>query len=92
MVTSLLHSTYAAFVKTLENPEYIVLIKGHTGERVNHGYARVGKKRDLAPGVGSPVRSCHPAHLFVNIMVAQEELCIFKPLVLFFIVLSAIYT
>lgn len=63
----------------------------HMGERVSHGCMRVGENRSSAPGVGRLLCSYHPSHLFINIMITQEKLCIFKASVLIFIVLSAIY-
>lgn len=63
----------------------------HMGERDSHGCVRVGENRSSAPGVGRLLCSYHPSHLFINIMITQEKPCIFKPSVLIFIVLSAIY-
>lgn len=82
-----IHCFYEGFRKSQINS----FNQRNMGERVNHGYIRVGENRNLAPGMGRLVRSYHAAHLFINIMIAQEKLCIFKPLVFIFIVLSAIY-
>lgn len=91
LIISVLHSVYTAFMKSLEKSPINSFNQRNMGERVNHDYVRVGESRNLAPGRERLVRSYHPAHLFINIMIAQEKLCIFKPSVLISIVLSAIY-
>lgn len=91
LIISLLHSILTAFMKTLEKSQINSFNRRNMGERVNRDSVHAGESRSLAPGKERLVRAYHPAHLFINIMIAQEKLCIFKPLVLIFIVLSAIY-